>query len=61
MEDNNGANAQQNARTTVTVKEFNSHFSSKREAWRFLANECLFYLPEEQHVSIFHLRDLAQG
>ena len=61
MEANAQPQLQPNIRTTVTVKEFDSHFSSKREAWRFLSNECLFYLPEEQHVSIFHLKDLAYG
>ena len=45
----------------VTATEFASKFSTKRDVWRFLANEVKWYLPRAETVTIWHLRDLARG
>ena len=45
----------------VTAAAFAAKFTSKREIFRFLASEAHIYLPSIEHVTIWHLRDLARG
>ena len=45
----------------VTTAEFNAKFRSKREVYQFLAFDVGAYLPSYDHVTVFHLRDLASG
>ena len=53
--------ANRQAKEFVTSTEFSSRFSSKIECFRFLSSECKIYLPKPEHVTIWHLRDLAAG
>ena len=54
-------NANRGAKEFITSTEFSSRFSSKIECFRFLASECKVYLPKPEHVTIWHLRDIASG
>ena len=45
----------------ITAAEFAVKFPTKRDVWRFLANEVKWYLPPEDTVTIWHLRDMARG
>ena len=41
----------------TTVNELGAKLENKRAIWRFLCNECRWYLPGEPHVTIWYLRD----
>ena len=43
----------------VTASNFGSKFSSKKEVYRFLTNECLVYLAPYHTMTVWHMRDLA--
>lgn len=45
----------------VTAAAFGAKYTSKREIYRFLSTETNTYLPAIDNVTIWHLRDLAQG
>jgi len=45
----------------MTWKEFNAKYSTKRDVWRLLSGECRWYLPPEDTVTIWHLKELARG
>ena len=45
----------------VDQKEFASKFRTKGENWRFLATDVGAYIPPMQTVTIWHLKDLADG
>ena len=45
----------------VTAATFGAKYTSKREIYRFLSTEANTYLPGIETVTIWHLRDLAQG
>ena len=46
---------------TVSVKEFSSKFSTKKEVFDFLSHECKFVLPPKDVTNIYYLRQLATG
>ena len=45
----------------MSAKEFEAKFSTKRDVWRLLSNECRWYLPPESTTTIWHLKELARG
>ena len=45
----------------MTWKEFNAKYSTKRDVWRLLSGECRWYIPAEETVTIWHLKELARG
>ena len=45
----------------ITTAEFASKFRAKTEVYRFLAFDVGAYLPGYDDVTIWHLRDIAQG
>ena len=45
----------------ITQQEFAAKYSTKRDVWRLLTNECRWYLPAEGTVTIWHLKELARG
>ena len=45
----------------VTAATFGAKYTSKREIYSFLSTEANTYLPGIETVTIWHLRDLAQG
>ena len=45
----------------ITASEFAAKFPTKRDVWRFLANEVSWYLPSVDTVTIWHLRDMAMN
>ena len=45
----------------MTAAEFNAKFRSKQEVFRFLTFDCGAYLPAYTSVTIWHLRDIANG
>ena len=45
----------------ITAQEFAAKLPTKRDVWRFLGNEAKWYLPPEETVTIWHLRDMAMG
>ena len=52
---------QQPAAMQLTAKEFNAKFGTKREVYDFATVHCGFYLPENQCVTIYWLRDILSG
>ena len=46
---------------TVTAAEFASKFNSKMEVYRFLNVEVRAYLSSYHTMTVWHLRDLANG
>ena len=42
----------------ISSKEIGAKMEAKNEIYRFLASECGVYLPPEDTVTIFHLKDL---
>ena len=53
--------SQQSVMKKITASEFAAKFPTKRDVWRFLANEVSWYLPPVDTVTIWHLRDMARG
>ena len=45
----------------VDQKVFSAKFGTKGEVFRFLATEAMVYLPSYQTVTIWHLKELANG
>ena len=45
----------------VTAAEFAAKYRSKREVYRFLANDVRAYVPSYETVTVWHLRDIASG
>lgn len=45
----------------VDQKEFASKFRTKGETWRFLATDAGVYVPPMSTVTIWHLKELANG
>ena len=60
-EDNLQIRSHSSASKKITAAEFAAKFPTKRDVWRFLANEVKWYLPPEEAVTIWHLRDMAMG
>ena len=54
-----GASA--NQRVRVPVKELAAKMATKKEVWDFLTQGCGKYCPSKDTVTIWHLRDLANG
>ena len=53
--------SQSSALKKITAAEFAAKLPTKRDVWRFLGNEAKWYLPPEETVTIWHLRDMAMG
>ena len=45
----------------ISAKEFGVRYGNKNDIFRFLSTEVGIYLPHRNHVTIWHLRDLAAG
>ena len=45
----------------ITAAEFAAKYPTKRDVWRFLANEVMWYLPPVDTCTIWHLRDMARN
>ena len=45
----------------ITEQEFSAKFKSKREIYSFLTVQCRAYLPKQEHVTMYFLRDLFSG
>ena len=54
-------NSVSSATVRITAAEFAAKLPTKRDVWRFLGNEAKWYLPPEETVTIWHLRDMAMG
>ena len=50
-----------NNRVRVSVKEFQSRFSTKNECYNFLTIDVKAYCPPRDCVTAWHLRDMAMG
>ena len=61
MSDQDINESQQSKLKTVTAKEFAAKFATKRDVWRFLNGECEWYVPREETVTIWHLKELSRG
>ena len=48
-------------KNVLTTAEFGAKFRSKTEVYRFLAFDVGAYLPSYADVTVWHLRDIAQG
>ena len=47
--------------TSISSKEFQAKYSSKREIYNFLAAEAGVFLPPYDNVTIYYLKDLMAG
>jgi len=45
----------------IDQKIFSAKYSTKGEVYRFLATEAMIYLPSYDTVTIWHLKELANG
>ena len=45
----------------IDQKIFSAKYSTKGEVYRFLATEAMVYLPSYDTVTIWHLKELANG
>ena len=50
-----------NANNQINAAAFAAKFQSKNEVHRFLSSEVMAYLPASHTMTVWHLRDLAQG
>jgi hypothetical protein len=53
--------APQNQLVRVPVSQVAAKFSTKKEVFDFLTRECDAYCPDKNTVTIWHLRDMANG
>ena len=61
MANRNGIADADQRKVAVTSTEFSQRFSSKQEAFRFLASEVGIYLDTYETMSIYHLKDIISG
>ena len=45
----------------IPANEFGVRYGNKNDIFRFLSTEVGIYLPHRNHITIWHLRDLAAG
>ena len=48
-------------RVRVPMATFAQKLSDKKSAYDWLSQDCSLYMPDKDTVTIFHLRDLANG
>lgn len=45
----------------VSIKEFSSKFSDKKEIYDFVSQNCNLFVPPKECVSIYHLKMITSG